>query len=84
MFSFFKPIELGINSSCFNIKRYKKTNANICWSFYKKRKKLIIKIYPHGFLIDEEEQKVHVIKHLMEASMLLCKIIMRKLQKEMN
>jgi len=84
LFSFFKPIELGINSSCFNIKRYKKVNANICWSFYKKRKKIIIKLYPYGFIIEKEKPKIHIIKEMFEGTRILMKLIMEKYSKGLN
>lgn len=49
MISFFKFMEIGIQD-CFNKDRYRKSNIQCCWSFYKKRKKIRIKIYESPFI----------------------------------
>jgi hypothetical protein len=62
MISFFKFIEIGIQD-CFNKDRYRKSNISCCWSFYKKRKKIRIKIYEPPFIFSN---RILVSKHGLE------------------
>lgn len=54
MISFFKFFEIGIQQ-CFNHKRYLKRDIQCCWSFYKKRKKIRMKIYEPKFIITDDK-----------------------------
>lgn len=57
MISFFKFIEIGVQK-CFNHKRYVNSNIQCCWSFYKKRKKIRMKIYEPKFLITDDKSVI--------------------------
>jgi len=57
MISFFKFIEIGIQN-CFNVDRYNNANIQCCWSFYKKRKKIRMKIYEPEFIFTNDKRVI--------------------------